>query len=405
MNLSRTLEECNFILAEAAIVEAVRRSGRVSVHPRLQHALLIYDQIGKTVLSELYNGYIAVALANNIPITISTPTWRANQERLSEAGILSDVNADAVEFLNDVKAPLGSWAQWISVGGLIGCKNDAYSPAEGLSRAAAEKFHSWQIERLAQAGVDFLLAATLPSLDEAAGIALAMEKTVLPYVISFVINKQGRILDGNSLEAGFALIDSSCSRAPLGYMINCAYPTFLNPEAQPQAVLSRLIGYQANASSNDHSDLDGAESLHADDIEDWADRMLELNNRYGVKILGGCCGTSAEHLECLVRKINSDIAGGMTGKTLRQQMIALLEGQVMGARDLSSALSVREKEVYTHLAHVERTVTTDKRRFVVHPSRCIACGFEFKKRKRLTRPSRCPKCKSSRLSQPLFQIL
>lgn len=403
MNLSRTLEACDFILAEAAIVEAVSRSGRVSLHPRLQHALLIYDQIGKTVLSELYNGYISVAQADDIPITISTPTWRANQERLSEAGILSDVNADAVSFLNDVKAQLGPWGKKIAIGGLIGCKNDAYSPNEGLSKADSEKFHCWQIEKLFDAGPDFLIAATLPAVPEAAGIALAMEKTALPYIISFVINRQGCILDGTPLDVAFSEIDSSCSRPPLGYMINCAYPAFLNPQSQPKAVLSRLIGYQANASSQDHSDLDGAENLQADDIDDWGDRMIELNKRYGVQILGGCCGTSAEHLKSMVQKFTGK-KRGHNGQTLRQQIRALLEEQAMGAHELSSALSVREKEVYAHLVHVERTVATDKRRFVIHPSRCISCGFEFAKRKRLTRPSRCPKCKSSRLSQPLYQI-
>jgi predicted Zn-ribbon and HTH transcriptional regulator len=76
----------------------------------------------------------------------------------------------------------------------------------------------------------------------------------------------------------------------------------------------------------------------------------------------------------------------------------------MDARGLSTALSVKEKEIYSHLAHVERTATSGRQRFIIHPSRCIACGFVFEKRKRLTRPSRCPQCKSSRLSQPFFEI-
>ena len=94
----------------------------------------------------------------------------------------------------------------------------------------------------------------------------------------------------------------------------------------------------------------------------------------------------------------------MTELTLRQQMIALLEKQAMDARGLSTALSIREKEVYDHLAHVERSVATGKCRFIIYPSRCLDCGFEFGKRKRLTRPSRCPQCRSSRVSQPLYQI-
>jgi homocysteine S-methyltransferase len=79
-------------------------------------------------------------------------------------------------------------------GGLLGCKNDCCKPDEGLLKSKATAFHNWQITRLAQAGVDFLLAATLPALPEATGIALAMGETDIPFIISFVINKEGTIL-------------------------------------------------------------------------------------------------------------------------------------------------------------------------------------------------------------------
>jgi methionine synthase I (cobalamin-dependent) len=31
-------------------------------------------------------------------------------------------------------------------------------------------------------------------------------------------------------------------------------------------------------------------------ISGWGEVMLGLNRQYGVKILGGCCGTNEEHL-------------------------------------------------------------------------------------------------------------
>jgi homocysteine S-methyltransferase len=62
-----------------------------------------------------------------------------------------------------------------------------------------------------------------------------------------------------------------------------------------------LIGCQANASSLDHSDLDGAEVLHAEDVSKWGAEMLRLNRNYGVRLLGGCCGTGVEHLKYIVK--------------------------------------------------------------------------------------------------------
>ena len=306
MKLKKILDGYDFILTEAAVIEPLRRSKAVDLHPYLENSLLIYDEAGKKALTVLYHTFIDVARKAGVPIIICTPTWRANQERLSAANITKRVNEDAVAFLKQVRNGCGAWVENVIIGGLIGCKNDCYKPDEGLLEAEAEEFHLWQIAEFANAGVDFILAATLPALPEAIGIARAMAKTDTPYIISFVINKGGRILDGNSLENAFRRIDSICSRPPIGYMINCSYPSFLDAHKQPRSVLSRLIGYQANASAYEHSQLDGAEALQANPIDDWGNLMIELNRKYGIKILGGCCGTSHGHLQYLVQNMRSE---------------------------------------------------------------------------------------------------
>ena len=303
MHIQKIIDNCNFILTESAVIESLRRGTDVHLHPRLENSLLIYEESGKIELSKLYQGFINVAHTGGVPITICTPTWRANQERILTAHITKDVNGDAVKYLKHLRSNWGSWAANIFIGGLVGCKNDSYKPDEGLSKNDAYEFHSWQINQLANADVDFLLGATLPALPEATGIAQSMAETEIPYIISFVINREGRILDGNSLEHSIDEIDAVCSRPPLGYMINCAYPSFLNAHKQPQRILSRLIGFQANASSLDHSQLDGAGTLQTDDMSDWGNLMIELNKKFGIKILGGCCGTNYKHLQYIVQNI------------------------------------------------------------------------------------------------------
>lgn len=299
-DIEKLLAENDLMLAEAAVIEALRRSGKVELHPRLENALFIYDRVGKSELSQLCNEHISVAHKAGVPIFIGTPTWRATKERLSEAGVSSDVNKDAVDFVKQLRSEWISWEENIPIAGLIGCKNDCYKPAEGIPLQDAYDFHSWQIEKLAESGVDFLVAATIPTLREATGIALAMARTDIPYVVSFVINREGAVLDGNSLEHCFREIDAACAKPPLGYMINCAYPLFLNVHKQPRSVLSRLIGFQANASSLNQKDLDGSTTLQVEDISDWGDEMIRLNKECGVIILGGCCGTGVGHLQYIV---------------------------------------------------------------------------------------------------------
>ena len=83
-------------------------------------------------------------------------------------------------------------------------------------------------------------------------------------------------------------------------MVNCSYPTFLCAEKQRTNLFGRLIGYQANASSLNHCDLDGSTQLERENVAEWGEEMLTLNRKYGMKILGGCCGTGVTHLRYLV---------------------------------------------------------------------------------------------------------
>lgn len=92
-------------------------------------------------------------------------------------------------------------------------------------------------------------------------------------------------------------------------------------------------------------------------------------------------------------------------ETLRQQIINLLQDSAMTALDISQAVRVSEKEVYHHLAHIEKTVAGQGRKLVLIPCTCQACGFPFKGRRRLTRPGRCPRCRENRIDHPVFSVV
>lgn len=294
------IEDNPLVLMEAAINERLRRSSDVQLHPELVNAPLVYDPAGRDALTRIYGEYMDIAAAAGLPLLLCTPTWRANRSRVSDSTVSQAINADAAAFMKNLRDSRRATPATVRIGGLLACKNDCYRPDQGLSAVEAERFHRWQIEQLTRGGVDFLLAETLPNVQEALGMARAMETGELPYIISFVVGRNGLVLDGTALQAAVELIDSTTQRQPLGYMVNCAYPSFLRAARQPAKLFQRLIGYQANASSLDHCDLDCAPELAADSVSDWGDLMLELNKTYGVQVLGGCCGTSGEHLRYLV---------------------------------------------------------------------------------------------------------
>ena len=81
----------------------------------------------------------------------------------------------------------------------------------------------------------------------------------------------------------------------------------------------------------------------------------------------------------------------------------LLRGSAT-ARDLSERVSIREKDVAGHLEHLEKSLRARGERLVVEPASCIACGYAFERRARLTRPGSCPDCGSTRIDPPAFRI-
>lgn len=290
---SDTLASSRWLLMEGAILERLRRSGQ-RIDSVVAHAPLIYSEEGRAAFSAIYESYFAVA--GDRPFIMCTPTWRCSVARVQQSGCPECINRDAVAFMQQLRAGRPN----MFIGGLMGCCNDCYRPAEALSELDAYDFHRWQVDELVAGGVDFLNGQTLPELGESIGMARAMAESGVPYIISYVVDRHGDLLDGHSLNQAIEILDRQDFQAPIGYMVSCSYPDFICPEKQSPQLFERLIGMLANASALDHSELDNADEVKAEPIEEWCASMKSLRDDYGMKILGGCCGTDEHHLAGLL---------------------------------------------------------------------------------------------------------
>jgi S-methylmethionine-dependent homocysteine/selenocysteine methylase len=304
MTFTKLLQEAPLILTECAISERLRGRPDIELHPTLFNTPLIYKTNGRKGLEEIYYSYVEIAVEAKLPLLLCAPTWRVDKGRVAEAGVPSSINRDAVNFMNAFKAHHAGADAEIITGALIAPKNDCYSPGAALTRSQAAEFHGWQIEELVAADTEVIIAQTMPAVSESLGMADRLASSGKPYIISFVINRFARVLDGTSVAEAIERIDQEVASPPTGYMVNCVYPTFLDAEHQSPDFFKRLIGIQANASSKDHDQLDGSEQLQQDPLTDWGKNMLHLHKKYGVKILGGCCGTDHTYLRYLVESLN-----------------------------------------------------------------------------------------------------
>lgn len=89
--------------------------------------------------------------------------------------------------------------------------------------------------------------------------------------------------------------------------------------------------------------------------------------------------------------------------SLRKEIAAALEEQSFDLREISKLFRIPEKEALDHLRHIAKSAHPKK--LSLDPAQCKRCGFIFKKRDRLSTPSRCPICRHESISPPRYQII
>lgn len=309
MDFARFVEDRPFVLTEGSIIERLRRSFDVELDPFVENTGLVFDPHGRDVLSGIYREYLGVGRDANMPMIMLTPTWRANPERLARAGLedVRTVNKACFELVSAAREECGAYSAQVPIGGLMSCCGDAYRPEEALGTEEAERFHKEQVDALSETGVDFLLASTLPARSEAIGIAKAMAKSGLPYIPSFIVRPNATLLDESSIAGVIGDIDDTVDPAPVFYMLNCIHPSLymdVFSVLETDTARRRVLGLQANTSAKTPEELDNLTSLDTTDPDEYAESMVDVHNKCGAKILGGCCGTDPRHIRSIAHKLS-----------------------------------------------------------------------------------------------------
>jgi homocysteine S-methyltransferase len=318
MHFEHFIESAAVGLCEGSIYERLRRDPAITLDPHLSYSALIYEDRTARILEAIHREYLDIGQRFGLAMIVQADTWRANRERIRQSRFRGQpVNQDNVRFTRRMCEAYASETQPFFVGGLMGPKGDAYRAREALSAAGAEAFHAYQAEALAEAGVDFLYAATLPAYSEAYGIASAMAKTKLPYMLSFIVRRHGTLLDGTPLDEAIEALDQNLPQPPIAYSINCVHPSVFMAaltatEGHSPEAVRRVVCFQGNTSDLDPEQLDGSTELQTEAPEPWAEMMRDARSRFRTVFVGGCCGTDARHLQSLAGKLRA-AAGSVAG--------------------------------------------------------------------------------------------
>lgn len=266
---------------------------------------LLDDPQGRQLLAEYFRDHLQVAQRAGAGLVLETPTWRANAEwgaRLGyDAAALDRVNRDAISFLRELAAEFPEVD--VQVSGNLGPRGDGYAPDRLMSAEEAQEYHQPQINSFAAAGADRVTILTAPHAGEAIGVVRAAATAGIPVVVSFIVETDGRLLSGQSVEDAIADVDGATSGYAMYFGINCAHPDhFTDALDSDQPVMGRLGLLRANASRLSHAELDEAEELDDGDPEELAVQYANLISRQpSLELLGGCCGTDVRHVEAIAR--------------------------------------------------------------------------------------------------------
>jgi 5-methyltetrahydrofolate--homocysteine methyltransferase len=190
----------------------------------------------------------------------------------------------------------------VVVAGSVGPTGELFEPLGALREADAIAAFTEQIEGLAAGGADVAWIETMSAPEEARAAARAAIAVGLPYVVTCSFDTAGRTMMG-LLPAQLPHLFDDLDVTPLAIGANCGVGasdilvTQLSmSEAAPDAVLVSKGNCGIPQFRGAEITYTGTPTLMAD----YAQLAIDA----GARIVGGCCGTTAEHLVSMRRAID-----------------------------------------------------------------------------------------------------
>lgn len=278
--------------------------------PHFAAFTLLQHPEGRATLERYYLPYLQLAQRYDVGFILETPTWRANADWGFKLGYnraeLSAINQRAVRFVRALGSANIEQDIAVLVSGNIGPRGDGYVAKDVMTPEEATQYHALQMSAFSRSNVDLITALTINYSDEAIGIVRAAQAQALAVVISFTVETDGRLPNGESLQKAIERTDRLTNAYTTHYMINCAHPEhFKHLLGENASWLHRIKGIRANASTKSHAELDEAISLDAGDHKELAASYEQLSTLLpALQVVGGCCGTDHSHIEHICKHMS-----------------------------------------------------------------------------------------------------
>ena len=286
---------------------------------------------------------------------VETATFQATPRRLAEWGLRDQahtINLTAARLARAACDRHASPGQMRFVAGALGptgmlpSSSDPALSAISFGELANEYY--LQARSLVEGGVDLLLLETMQDMLEVKAAIAGFERLFtdigrrLPIQAQVTLDTGGRMLLGTDIVSALTTIEA-LDVDVIG--LNCSTgPEYMREAVRALAALSRLpiavipnAGLPTTAADGEVSYPLGAAAM--------ADILAEFVREFDVRAVGGCCGTTPEHIAALVERMPNTprrrdeshrheprLSSAMRAITLRQEPAPLLIGERLNAQ-------------------------------------------------------------------------
>jgi methionine synthase I (cobalamin-dependent)/5,10-methylenetetrahydrofolate reductase len=255
------------------------------------------------LVSTVHRAYIAAGSD-----MIETNTFGANRARLEQfhlADKVKVINKRAVKLARDEREISG---KQVLIAGSIGPTMRTVAPLGTTPAAEIRSIYAEQIEALLEGGVDLLVFETIGSLDEmVAAIDAAKSACDLPIVAMMTFAEDGRTMAGHGpvevvdtlSELGVAAVGANCSVGP--QRILPVVRSMRRRLDSGQSTHAPVVACMPNAGWPSHV---GGRVIYPSSPDYFASFATDAADA-GVRIVGGCCGTTPKHVAAMRTALDS----------------------------------------------------------------------------------------------------
>lgn len=292
LDLKERLEQDGIIIGDGALGTMLMQKGLKSGGcPELMNIE------NPTVLEEIASAYVEAGAD-----FVTSNTFGASPLKLEEYGIADRTEEIVTAGVNLLKKAVGGRAL---IAGSVGPTGRIITPYGDTEPEEFRKTFEVQIGTMIDAGVDFVLIETMIDLNEAV-IAVEVSKSIapdIPVIATLTFDPTPRgfyTVMGSNIEtavkelksAGVDVVGSNCGNG-LDTMIEIA-AAFTEASGLPVLI-------QSNAGL---PVLENKKAVYPESAEYFQERMSALMQT-GVKLIGGCCGTTPDHIRAIAEVVKN----------------------------------------------------------------------------------------------------